>query len=118
MFVLFHQPRPLLRARATVKYADSSLSTHHRQLRARPRQADVVAHCLRVHDYVGTPVSLAKDQADARYRRFCVSKDELGPVADYPSPLQVFAGHEARGVYKGEYRQVEAIAHGDKTRPL
>ena len=106
----------LLGRRSTLQDRRRLAGTHHGELGPRPREAQVVAHVLGVHDDVGAAVALAQDDADARHRGAGVGEHELRAVADHATPLEVLAGVEAWCVDQREERDVERVAEGDEPR--
>ena len=109
---------PLLRCGPALQDGGGLPGAHDRQLRRRPREADVVPHALGVHDDVRAAVALAQDHADPGHRRPPVGEHQLRAVADHAPPLQVLAGVEARRVDEGDDRQVERVAERDEAGAL
>ena len=87
---------------------------HHRELGRRPREGQVAADRLGVHDDVGAAVGLAGDDLDARDGGLAVGVQQLGPVADDAAVLLPGAGEEARHVDEGDQRDVEGVAGADE----
>ena len=99
--------RPALQDRCRLSGA------HDRELSPGPRNAQVVAHLLRVHHDVFAAVALAQDDADPR----TVARPYAAPVARRDGSsraLEVLAGIEARGVDERHDRQVEGVAERDQ----
>ena len=97
---------------------DRALGSHHRDLGARPGEAQVVAEALRVHHDVGAAERLAQDHAHPGDGGLGVGEGQLGTVADHPPPLEVLARQEARRVDQGHQRQVEGVAEADEPGAL
>src|SRR3712207_8744452 len=61
-----------------------------------PREVEVGAHVLGVHDVVGAAVRLARDDRQLGDGRLGERVQQLGAVADDAAPLLVGAGQEDR----------------------
>src|SRR3954447_2024495 len=69
---------------------------------------------FRSHDAVRPTVGLSEYHGDFWYRRFGVSIQQLGAVADDASKLLCSSGQEAGDVLKGQNRYVERVAEPHK----
>ena len=95
--------------------ATAAGAAHHRDLGARPRDAEVVADAARVHHDVRAAVRLAQHHAEARHGGRRVRVHELGAVADHAPPFEVAAGLEAGRVDERDDREVEGVAPTRRT---
>ena len=91
---------------------------HHRDLGRRPREREVGADRLRVHDDVRAAVRLARDDLHPRHGRLAVRVQQLGAVADDAAVLLVGAGQEAGHVDERDERDVERVARAHEARRL
>src|SRR5215218_572600 len=91
---------------------------HDRDLTGRPRDVDVRPDVLGAHDVVGSAVSLSGYDGHLGHRRLGECIEELGPVADDPTPLLVRPRQKAGHVHEREKRDVERVAEPHETRPL
>ena len=83
---------------------------HHRDLGRRPREREVGADRLRVHDHVRAAVGLARDDLHPRHGCLAVRVEQLRAVADDAAVLLVGAGQEAGDVDERDERDVERVA--------
>src|SRR5215211_208394 len=91
---------------------------HDRDLSGRPRDVDVRPDVLGAHDVVGTAVGFPGYDRHLGHRRLGEGVEELGPVADDPTPLLVGARQKAGHVHEREKGDVERVAEAHEPRPL
>ena len=89
---------------------DRRLRAHHRDRRARQRDAAVGLEGRAGHRVEPGAVGLAHDHRDLRHRRLADRADHLRAVADDPLALDLRADHEAGHVGEEQQRHVERVA--------
>ncbi len=101
-----------------VDRVDRRLRAHHRDRRARQRQAAVGVERRTGHRVQPRSVGLAHDHRDLRHGRLADRADHLRAVADDPVALDLRADHEAGHVREEQQRHVERVARPDEPRGL
>ena len=95
-----------------------TIGAHDGDFCRRPGHDHVGAELAAAHGNIGTAVGLAGDDGDLGDRRFTVSIEHLGTVADDAAVFLSRPRQEARYIDEGDDRDIEAVAEADETSRL
>src|SRR6185295_3362264 len=103
---------------ASIKNADRTFRSHHRNLCGRISKVHIGSNVLAGHHTISPAVGLACYQSNLRHRRFREREQQLRAVTNDSSVFLLDARQKPGHVFEGDQRDVETVTEPHKSRGL